>query len=556
MNRLITLILTLVSIPQASFAISQQGRMPYNKELAKMALARTKQNPRAQTSMPSKRGVKRIAHTVKATTAELMGSQEETRMPSGSDFIIRPAMKNGDLQESSITPTIIQSFLNFDYQDTGQYAPSADLSVGTQQAILGSQGRICSFNKSTGQKDNVLNIAHDHFFSPISNGGFTSDPNIIFDPLSKRWFLFCNGNPNLLLAMSDGDPITPQTIWTFITVDTPHDPAFEFSPVPAVFNSTNLGVDANAVLCSVDVTNNNPLYISSALYVLPKQSLLNGGPVEIFGFRNLVDQNTLNGPLSSQGAQNFVASPLSYFVSSNAADFLAGYSTQVLFWTVSYTPNPEISPFVSVTVNPYRTAIAVPALGTPASHIIGGFASPRLSAAHIRNNLLWTCTFVGVDNRGASTLTTTLTRDGVRYWAFDVSGAHPVVTVDGTLFAASPTNDFNQRSFLTPSIMTNAVTFSNPISQVIIGATTCGANEHLNASVTQVVNGVAQMPVLYTQSNSNYFAQEDWDFPFAKWGDHTRTSPDPTNLSIWTCQFACDATNSWGAYTAQVRPNT
>ena len=350
--------------------------------------------------------------------------------------------------------------------------------------------------------------------------------------------------------MSDGDPITADTVWTFITVDTPNDPEFEFYPVPAIFDYTNLGVDAHAVLCSVDVFNNNPFYISSAAYVIPKKSLLSGGPVEIHGFRNLVDQATLNGPFSTQGVQNFDPNPqFSYFAANNLIDFLIGFSEQFLLGTVTYTPEPVLSPFVSIPVNPYIDTIPSPVLGTPDTHMVDGDTSPRLIAAHIRNNVLWIGTYIGVDNTGASTATTTPTRNAVRYWAVDLLGSTPIVTVDGTLFAASPTNDYNQRHFLTPSIMTN------PLGQVIIGATTCGANEYLNASVTQVVDGVAQTPVLYTQSSSNYYAQEDWEFaPFARWGDHTRTSPDPIDNTIWTCQLMCPAINAWGGYAAQVQP--
>ncbi len=564
--------LAFMCMPQTLLSHSGIKGTAYNKELRKKVWARTVDRSKVDVSPTLKKGDKRIVHPEKATTAQLMFAESAQTKSAPTRVAIAQSMATGPLnptarksqltvqvpRKENGTLSILQqsagSFLSFDFQESGQYGPSSDGSVGSEQYILGTKGRIRSFSKSTGEIDGVLNISHDHFFSSISNGRYTADPNIIFDPLSQRWFLAATApGSGILLAMSDGDPITAQTIWSFITVDTPTDPGFEFFPLLAGFDYTTLGVDNNAVLCAADISNVDASYASSAVYVLPKESLLSGGPVEIFGFRNLVDQNTLQGPYGNQGAQNFDSNPqFSYFAASDAFDFLVlGVSQQILLGTVSYTSEgPMLSlPFSSIQFEtPYIDAIPSPVLGTPPFHMVLGNTSPHLSATHIRNNTLWTCTYIGVDNTGASNPSINPTRNGVRYWSIDLSGSTPVVTVDGTLFAASPTNDFNQRHFLTPSIMTNAN------GQVVIGATTCGANEFLNASVTQVINGVAATPFLYTQSSSNYFAQEDWEFtPFARWGDHSRTSPDPSDNTFWTCQLWCPATNAWGGQVAHVQ---
>ncbi len=489
-------------------------------------------------------GIKREVMPVKATTREIMGYDADVR-PSYNPFYQANALPG---QVPGI-PTILKTFLGAYYQDTGQYGPSADGSVGSTQFIVGSKGRIRSFNKFTGQIDGVLNIAHDRFFSSISNGGFTADPNILFDQLSNRWFLFCDGNTNFLLAMSDGDPITPSTVWSFITVDTVTDPHFQAKQ--PFFDYSTLAADANAVLCAGDVYDLTLTdYFSSAVYAITKASLLSGGPIVIYSFRNLVDQANFFGPASIQGAQNFdPVQPLSYFIGINANDFINGVGTKFIINKVTYTStSASLSAPLVLTLHPFANAIPSPVLGTPTFHLVNDITTLRPSVAHIRYGMLWTSFDLGVNNTGASGPSVMLTRNGSRFLGITIPGL--TIATQGTLFAATPTNDYNQRHFLTSSVMTNS------LNQVLIGATTCGRNERLNASVTQIVNGVAQTPVLYTTSVTNYLAQEDWEFtPYARWGDHTRLSPNPGDSTIWAFQQWCSDTNTWGLQAAQVQLN-
>lgn len=508
-------------------------------------LAQAKQNKQKKKSTNTQRAfsIKPMpgtrVHTsppIRITTAALM---QHVSSQNGVSEIIKRAVE----KPSSI---IVNQFTAADYSETGQYGPSADAGVGSTQVILGSKGRIRSFNKSTGAIDTILNLAHDRFFSSVSQGNFTADPNIILDTTStpNKWLLFCNVLDRILLAVSDGDPITTNTVWSFYVVDST-TPNPGFNAVLPYFDYTTLGVDEKAIYCAAniyDLTNEN--YLSSAAYVILKNSLTT--TPAIYAFRNLINQTTYNGPFTLQGAQNFdTTSTKGYFISENYANVFANNSQELLLNTVTFVNSvPMLSAPQSIPVDPFVSPLYSPALGTPTPLFDPGV---RLCPAHIRDDILRVVHEIGVDNTGTSTPSTTITRNGARFYAIDLTQSPPAVIEQGTVFQPSATNDINERFFIVPSIM------SNKSGQVLIAATTCGTKEHLNMSITQIINGIPQTPVFVTASTTNYFATEDWEFnPFARWGDHTRTSIDPDNITFWPAGLWCSATNIWASQIAQV----
>lgn len=519
-------------------------RLDHSKPLQKLLLEEiNRKNVPHSLTPESVKGVKVVvASPIKLTTAQIMGRAKES-----SPLVSAQSKQAQTLQAK--TPgsiSILNHFTAANYQETGQYGPSADAGKGKTQITLGSKGRIRTFLE-TGAIDNVLNISHDRFFSSVSNGGFTADPNIIYDPFLQRWFLFCGaGLVQLLLAMSDGDPIKDSTVWSFFVIDTvTPNPGFT-TPEPYLDYPT-LGLDQQALYCGVNVFDEaNPNYLSSAAYVILKDSLVAEQPV-VYAFRNLVNQTTHDGPFTLQGALNFDSNPMfGFFISLNQYDVLRGFSSQLLLNTVLYTmEGPVLSAPQSLAVTPYVNPLYAPALGSPETLFDPGV---RLSGSHIRNGILRTVHEIGVDNTGLSVTTTTITRNAARYYGINIMTSSPIIVQQGTVFQPSANNDFNQRNFIVPSIMSNA------LNQVIVSATTCGAQERLNTSLTQIVNGVPGTPVLYTASTTNYFATEDWEFdPHSRWGDHTRLSIDPNDqMTFWPAGLWCHATNIWATEIAQV----
>ena len=75
---------------------------------------------------------------------------------------------------------------------TGAYPPDSMGAVGPSQFIIFVNGRIKSFNKTSGIADGVMNFSPDFFFGTLmtpANVNFTSDPQIRYDRLSGRWIL-------------------------------------------------------------------------------------------------------------------------------------------------------------------------------------------------------------------------------------------------------------------------------------------------------------------------------------------------------------------------------
>ena len=347
-----------------------QYRSPRLNEL----LSRNKQAkgitpPQTLTSWTVK-GTKLIAPPpIAMTTAQIMGNAHIATHQCQST---KPLLDSKSVQKAqAVAPFTVAA-----YSETGQYGPSADAGVGTTQVTLGSKGRIRTMLKATGQIDNVLNISYDRFFSAINLGTFTADPNIIYDSRSQRWFLFCNASPFLLLAMSDGADngnITSQTVWSFFIIDsvlTPQGkPNPTFDAVLGEFDYPTLGLDQNNVYCATNVYDlTNPAYTSSAVYAIPKSSLFAGGKLTIYSFRNLINQQTMNGPFTPQPALNFDTNPLAgYFVSLNQSNVAANNMQQLLLSTLTITSGAATLSTQSIAVNQFVSPIFDPGTRIPKS---------------------------------------------------------------------------------------------------------------------------------------------------------------------------------------------
>src|SRR5206468_9470322 len=94
-------------------------------------------------------------------------------------------------------------------------------AVGPIQYIVTVNGRIRSFNKSTGLADGALNLDPDVLFQSVRSAS-TSDPRIRYDRLSGRWFVtmidVANTNNRILIAVSSGSTITSASNFTFFDI--------------------------------------------------------------------------------------------------------------------------------------------------------------------------------------------------------------------------------------------------------------------------------------------------------------------------------------------------
>src|SRR3954464_3046161 len=214
---------------------------------------------------------------------------------------------------------------------TGSFPPDSMGAVGPTQFIIFLNGRLRSFNKSNGFADGVLNSDPDVFFSsvmtPTSSGNnFTSDPQIRYDRLSERWILVMIDVPGsssnnvgdlpnrVVIAVSDAASagvISANTVCTYYffqqnTVGGANTGEF--------LDYESLGVDKNALYIGGNMFRaDSGAFVTTTAFVVQKSSILNGGPIFVTAFRNLLA--TGDGPDSPRGVDNFdPAATEGYFI--------------------------------------------------------------------------------------------------------------------------------------------------------------------------------------------------------------------------------------------------
>src|SRR5205823_5428858 len=148
------------------------------------------------------------------------------------------------------------NFLGPVYANSGFLPPDSMGAVGPSQIVVGVNGWIRTYDKKNGTADFALNTTMDNFFASVRNLSTTSDPRVIFDRLSQRWFvsMINTSTPNrILLAVSSGATITSAGSFTFYSFQqdmvgtTPNLDTNAFADFPT------LGVDANGVYIGVNI---------------------------------------------------------------------------------------------------------------------------------------------------------------------------------------------------------------------------------------------------------------------------------------------------------------
>jgi hypothetical protein len=434
----------------------------------------------------------------------------------------------------TVSPTL--NFTAATYYDCSGWPPDTMGAVGPTQFIIALNGRVRSFNKTTGVADNGINANTDSFFSSVMTPGanVTSDPRIRYDRLSGRWFITMIDVPGLqatqpnrvMIAMSDSGIITSSTVWTF----------FQFAGDATNFaDYPTLGIDANALYIGANIFSaSSGAFVNCSAYVVRKSSLLSGGPIVVTTFTSLISRNA--GPFTPQGVDNYdPAATEGYFVgvdnSSNSRLRLRRVS--------SPGGTPTLSGNVTISVSSFASPIDVTVQGT--SGTLDGL-DDRLLAAHYRNGSLWTSHNVGVNSTGGGS---SPDRNGVRWYQIKgiPTGQTPSVAQSGTVYQSGTAN----LSYWMGTILVSGQ------GHAAMGFTQAGPNNYLDAATTGRLAGDASgtmgTPVAYTASTSAY-TPSDGTTPH-RWGDYSYTSLDPSDdMTMWTVQEWCQF--SGNGYAVQV----
>lgn len=475
------------------------------------------------------------------------------------------AVKTLDEVRPSAPQTVsTPNFTGATLADTGAFPPDTMGAVGPTQFVVFVNGRVRTFNKTTGATDGVINADSDVFFAsvmtPNTPGGinFTSDPNVRYDRLTRRWFLTIIDVPStspssvgdipnrLLIAVSDAASngvLSAGTVWTFYFVqqDTVGGPSTgEFLDYPS------LGIDNNALYVGGNMFGAvSGSFVNSTGFVIRKSSVLSGGPVVTTAFRGILPNGSSDGPFAPRGVDNYdPAANEGYFIGVSNAAFGRLITRRIA------TPGatPTISVNILTTVSSTSFPITVDHLGdTGGTNGNLDALDDRLYAAHIRGGKLWTAHNIAVLATGVSSGTNAARRNGVRWYELIVppTTGTPTVNQSGTIFDSAATVAL-ARQYWIPS-----VTISGQ-GHAAFGYSTAGTPFRIDAATNGRLRGdtlgTTGAVALYTASSTAYNPPSDpGGGAGRRWGDYSFTSLDPKDdMTMWTIQEFCSGTNTYG----------
>ncbi len=463
---------------------------------------------------------------------------------------------NNPTSDKTISPNSPQTpgteFTGATLADTGAFPPDTMGTVGPSQFIVAVNGRIRSFNKSTGVADGVLNADMDTFFNsvmtPPANNNFTSDPKIRYDRLTNRWYVIIIDVPGLtaslpnrvLLAVSDAASngiITNSTVWTFYFYQ--FDTVSPAGDTGNFFDYPTLGVDANALYIGGNVFSSAGPFSNTTAFVVRKSSILSGGPIVVTAFRNLLDGSFV-GPYTPQGVDNFdSAATQGYFIGVDGASF---GKLQIRRIT-----NPGGTPSISANLSLIVPSTAFPST-VPHQGNTGGnngtldALDDRLFMAVARNGSLWTAHNISVTSAGVGSGSGT--RNGSRWYQIQNLTSTPTLTQSGTIFDNAANNPL---FYWIPSIMVSGQ------GHVAMGFSAAGNNSFASAATVgrlagDTLGSMQGVPVIYEAGAAAYNPPSDpGSASGRRWGDYSYTSLDPEDdMTMWTIQEFTSSVNSYG----------
>ena len=488
------------------------------------------------------------------------GEPEETREDNDVPHAMkRPNPNSPDISqwplsntEDNINPKNIEhnspqtvgvTFAGPKLSESGFIPPDCNGDCGPTQILVTGNGRIKVFDK-TGVLG-ALNTTTDNFFTSVRSAG-TSDAHVRYDRLTQRWFISMIdvATPNrVMLAVSSGSNITGAASFTFyffqhdLVGTTPNADTGGFA------DYDTLGLDKFALYIGVNVFNAaGTAFLGTTGFVINKTSLISG-TLFVTPFRQLCTGSGA-GPYTPQGVYNDDPnSTEGYFIGTDNAVF-----SQL---DIRRITNPGGVPSISGNIT-----ITVPTTYIPVSQVSSGGLHPldalddRLFAAQLKINTitgaatLWTAHNVRVNSSGVAG--SGGDRNAARWYEIKNMTSTPALNQSGTLFdnaASTP------RGFWIPSVAMSGQ------GHMALGSSTAGTN--LFAAITLAgrfssdAAGTIQSFTIGQTSATSYNVQST---ATQRWGDYSQVTIDPTdNMTMWTFQEYCDATNSWDVRALQLK---
>ncbi len=420
--------------------------------------------------------------------------------------------------------------------------------VGPTQILVAANGRIKVFDK-TGTLGG-LNVTDGIFFASVTGGSDVTDPQVRYDRLSGRWFVteLTFTTPNkVLIAVSSGPTISSSSSFTFFSFQHDIVGTTPNSDTGGFADYDSLGIDRSALYIGVDVFNAaGTSFLGTTGYVVNKAALL-AGTLTVTPFRQMAGGTTAApGPFAPRGVENDdPAANQGFFIGVDTVFF-----SQI---DIRRVTNPGGVPSISGNI-----LLTIPTTDFPIPQVVKGSANnrrldaldDRLFAASIHKNKitgatsLWTAHNIGVNASGVAS--THGVRNGSRWYEITNLDGTPTLSQAGTLFDTASTNP---RGFWIDSVAASGQ------GHMALGSSYASANDFAGVATAGRLRtdalGTIKSAAL-AQISSSAYNQQNVDGQ--RWGDYSHTVVDPTDdMTLWTFQEWCDATNSWGVQVVQLK---
>ncbi len=423
------------------------------------------------------------------------------------------------------------NFAGPDLGSAGFIPPDSTGDVSKDSVIVAANGRIRSYSRAGVLGS--LNLTTDSFFAALSPVGGTSDPRVVYDRITDRWFVeiidLANTNNKICLAVSDNGNITGSTVWRFFGF------AQNIGGGAAGFaDYCTLGVDANGVYMGSNRFGGS--FANCDVFAVNKANLLLAVPVlTVTPFANMCTSASGTGMFTPWPCTNDDPAATSCLVIGvdNAAFSLLSWRR------ISFSAG-VFSISANATLALPTTASPLVMQSNPSTHPLDSLDDRIFNARVFRNRLTGDVNVHaahGIRMNSAGVGSGAGDRTGARWYNFgNVFSGALTLTTSGTVVdaAATPPN------FCTiPSTAMNGqghqfIGFS--MGRTLNPAGVGGA--YRNAGDPNV-----SAPTLIQAGGPSYAVQGAGT---QRWGDYSVTSVDPRDMmSMWSFQEFINAANSW-----------
>src|SRR5262249_20873530 len=287
--------------------------------------------------------------------------------------------------------------------------------------------------------------------------------------------------------------ITNNTVWTFYYVQ---QNTVGGANTGEFLDYDSLGVDNNALYVGGNMFSaSSGNFITTSAFVVQKSSILNGGPIVVTAFRNLITGG--DGPDSPRGVDHYnPASDEGYIIGPSDTTF----GELVMRRISDPGGTPSISGNIGITVDATALPILVDHLGNTGGRLDA--LDDRLFAAHIRNGRLWTAHNIPVDATGGAASSHPHRRGAGRWYELSMTFGFgtPTVIESGTIYDTAAFVS-SARHYWIPSVVVSGQ------GHAAFGFSTAGASFYIDAATTGRLAsdplGTVNAPTLITASSTS-----------------------------------------------------